>query len=149
MSRFHPMNEHAIALSGIQERAGFFAELAVPGPHKDKRLAAMLDCSPNMAYRLRRGEGWTADRLALAAKKFGWRWVQAVFGPIAGQGGSDVFEHEIASLRARLDVLSVGLRGGPFHDSGSGVDHSTTSGSGSGEVRDSVEGSTDAVQGGE
>lgn len=116
MSREKDMNAASESLSEIQQRAAWYVDRATFGRHQDKRLAEMLRVSPNMAYRLKKGEGWTVERLGVAAQRFGWTFIQCVFGPVAGQrGGFDVTE-QIADLRKRVDTLAASVASGPLPD---------------------------------
>jgi hypothetical protein len=68
----------------IAQRAGFFLDQAFPGANRDKRIAQRLDISPNMAGLLRRGQGWTVERLGQLRELGGAAMVDFVFGRGAG-----------------------------------------------------------------
>lgn len=117
------MTDVANSLNDVQSRAAFFAVQAVPGPHKTKRLASILECSTDMAWRLRRGEGWTVSRLEIASRRFGWSFVNFVFGPVTGGAGgpSNALAAEIAELETVVSRLATAWRAGPRDLVGAGV----------------------------
>jgi hypothetical protein len=122
MSSDKRMSVSEISLSETQQRAGWYVGRATQGPHQDKRGAQLLRCSPNMFWRLKNGEGWTVERLTLAAKVFGHSFVDVVFGPVTGQaagGPHDALAEELAELQSVVQRLAASWRRGPL-DAGGG-----------------------------
>lgn len=118
------MSADEMSLSEPQKRAGWYVERVTHGPHQDKRGAALLRCSPNMFWRLKRGEGWTVERLSLAAKVFGHSFVEVVFGPLTGQGrGLDDISQHVAEFDAAYERLKRCVVGGPYQPRLDAVDH--------------------------
>lgn len=99
MSRPRKLKMATIMANEITSRAGDFLERAFPGPSKDKRVAQALKISPDMAGLLRRGRGWTAERISQVWKIYGQDFPRHVFGlPIVQ---SDMMA-ELADLRAEI-----------------------------------------------
>ena len=81
MSRGKRVSMISKTANSIGRLAGLRLAAAYPGPHKDKRIAADLRCSPGMARVLRAGRGWTIDRLAQCAEKLGFLFIRDAFAP--------------------------------------------------------------------
>jgi hypothetical protein len=95
--------------NGIADRAGWFLDQAHPGPHKSKRVALRFGISPDMAKLLRKGRGWTVERLEQAAKIFGQSFYQAVLNPSA-----ESRSHDLAQRVERLEAMATNWAQGPF-----------------------------------
>lgn len=114
MSRDKRMNTATNSLHGVQYRAGKYVDASTFGRHQDKRLAEIFGCSPSMAYRLKRGEGWTIERVAQASRHFGRAFLDHVFAPVTGQPGGDLVSTHVAQLKASADALVASALRGPF-----------------------------------
>lgn len=101
MSRRQVVSMTAQVASAVSQRAAWFLEQAFPGRHKNKRIAQHFDTSVATAKLLRSGRGWTAERLAAAARDFGWRFVSFVYEPACGGD----FAAELAEMEGQLDTL--------------------------------------------
>ena len=110
------MNTAVGELNEVQQRAAWYVNLTTSGRHQDKRLAEIFKVTPNMAYRLKRGEGWTVSRIEQAARYFGQTFVDCVFGPVTGQAGGNFVANQIAQFRSRVDDLAADFLRGPFAD---------------------------------
>jgi hypothetical protein len=116
MSRDDRMSAGEIQLHETQSRAGWYVSRATEGRNQDKRGAALLRCSPTMFWRLKNGDGWTVERMSLAARVFGRSFVDVVFGPITGQAGGpahDALAAEITELETIVARLGAHWRRAP------------------------------------
>ena len=113
MSSRRKVSLTADVASEIGRRAAAYMDQAVQGPHRDKHIARIFDCSVSMAKLLRRGQGWTAARLGQAARLWGWRFIAVVFeGPIGRclpalemeRIESDLADLDERAARAREDL---------------------------------------------
>lgn len=102
MARQRPGRKATKMVSAITTRAGAFIEMAHPGAHKNKRIAQLFAISPDMAKLLRRGEGWTAERIGQAASHFGRDFVAFVFQDVMGPARPYEPDPEILALKSRV-----------------------------------------------
>lgn len=100
---------HAMSDYGI--RAAEAVNQLLPGPHRDKALQTIFDCSLRMAKYLRAGRYWTTDRLSQASRHFGCRFDELLSLPSPAQlhDRMDALEAEIAELRR--DITDRGDNG--------------------------------------
>jgi hypothetical protein len=72
-----------------------------------KRLCREFNWNEAKAKRVFNGEGIRGDDLDLMAKRWGWRFVDFIFGPMTGQsaGGRDDISQHVAELRASVERL--------------------------------------------
>jgi hypothetical protein len=86
----------------LARRAGRFLDEEYPGSHRNKRIARALEVSPGTAKNLRAGRGWTVPRLDEAARLYGARFLEAVFGPAPA---ADELRRDLDDITRRLAAL--------------------------------------------
>jgi hypothetical protein len=85
------------------QRAALALNSLVPGPHRDKSIARIFDCSVRLAQYLRAGQHWTIDRLNIAS--------QRIIGFDAYLASPD-FHTRLDQIARELDEIRSNLRGG-------------------------------------
>lgn len=84
MSPFEAVSTaHQSAPRTIAQKAGEFLTLSFGPQHRNKLIAQALNCSPDMAKGLRRGDYWTVDRLEQVRRICGLAFADYVFGTAA------------------------------------------------------------------
>jgi len=89
--------------ASLGDKIGFWARMAWPGS-RAKNLANLLGISESQAKRILGGAAPTTAQLAIMVRAWGWRFVEFVFGGLAGPLPS------IQSMREEMDRIEERMR---------------------------------------
>src|SRR5690348_11070703 len=93
------------------ERLGAALDANTRGSAQNQRIAQMFKCSADFAGDLRRGVGWTPQRIDQAIHHFGAAFVQMVFGDMMGPAKPYEPVPELVALQARMARLEARFGG--------------------------------------
>lgn len=85
----------------------------IPGPHRDKAVARLFNCSVRFAKYLRAGQHWTADRLSQASRVLGADFDIRLNGiPVFQVPTTPQLHERIDALEAEFRALQQHLKTG-------------------------------------